>query len=231
MTVKPLIKHLDELRSRLIIILIFFFIVFIIGFSISNLIIERVINDLVIAENIKLIVLTPLEFVYAKLKVGFLAALMLSSPLIIYELLLFAKPALKKNEKTAIKMILPSFVLLFLAGLVFAYFIFLPVALYFLANLTGNIANMWSLNKFIGFIFMTALSFALVFQIPLIMLVLHRLNIVNIEVLKKQRKVVYVMAFLLAALITPPDIITQIIIALPLIILYEASFLFVRVFR
>jgi len=173
-----------------------------------------------------------LEFIYAKLKVGFLSALMITSPLIIYELLLFAKPALTRREKNAIKLILPSFVLLFLAGIVFAYFIFLPVALFFLANLTTfNILNMWSLNKFISFIFITALSFGIVFQIPLIMLVLHRLNIFNIEVLKKQRKVVYVLAFLLAAIITPPDVVTQIIIAVPLIVLYEASFLFVRIFR
>jgi len=232
MTVKPLIEHLDELRLRLIVILVFFFVVFIIGFFASNFIIQRVINDLVIAENIKLIVLTPLEFIYAKLKVGFLSALMITSPLIIYELLLFAKPALTRREKNAIKLILPSFVLLFLAGIVFAYFIFLPVALFFLANLTTfNILNMWSLNKFISFIFITALSFGIVFQIPLIMLVLHRLNIFNIEVLKKQRKVVYVLAFLLAAIITPPDVVTQIIIAVPLIVLYEASFLFVRIFR
>ena len=232
MTVKPLIEHLDELRLRLIVILVFFFVVFLIGFFASNFIIQRVINDLVIAENIKLIVLTPLEFIYAKLKVGFLSALMITSPLIIYELLLFAKPALTRREKNAIKLILPSFVLLFLAGIVFAYFIFLPVALFFLANLTTfNILNMWSLNKFISFIFITALSFGIVFQIPLIMLVLHRLNIFNIEVLKKQRKVVYVLAFLLAAIITPPDVVTQIIIAVPLIVLYEASFLFVRIFR
>lgn len=232
MTVKPLIEHLNELRSRIIIILVFFFVLFFIGFFFSNFIIERVINDLIIAENIKLIVLTPLEFIYAKLKVGFLLALMLASPLIIYEALLFAKPALTRKEKNAIKLILPSFVLLSLAGIVFAYFIFLPIALYFLANLPAfGILNLWSLNKFISFAFITALSFGLVFQIPLIMLLLHRLNILNIEVLKKQRKIVYVMAFLLAALITPPDIITQIIIALPLIILYEGSFWFVRIFK
>lgn len=231
MAVKPLIEHLNELRSRLIIILVFFFVVFFFGFLGSNFIIERVINDLIITENIKLIVLTPLEFIYAKLKVGFLLSLMLVSPLIIYEALIFAKPALTRREKKGIKLILPSFILLFLAGIVFAYFIFLPVALCFLANLTGNIANMWSLNKFVSFCFITALSFGLVFQIPLIMLVLNKLNIINIEVLKKQRKIVYVMAFLLAALITPPDIITQIIIALPLIILYEGSFIFVRIFK
>lgn len=233
MAVKPLIEHLNELRSRLIVVLVFFFLLFFIGFFVSNFIIQQVITDLIIAENIKLIVLTPLEYIYAQIKVGFLLALMIISPLIIYEILMFAKPALTLREKRAVHLILPSFVLLFAAGIVFAYFIFLPVALYFLANLTAfNVLNMWSLNKFISFVFITALSFGLVFQIPLIMLILHRLNIVNIEVLKKQRKIVYVLIFVIAAIITPSvDFISQIILAVPLIILYEMSFLFVRVFR
>ncbi len=233
MTVKPLIEHLDELRKRIILVLIFFFFIFFIGFFISNIIIERVVNDLIIAENIKLVVLTPLEFIYAQIKVGFLMALMITSPLIIYQLLLFVKPALTKREKKAISLILPSFVVLFLAGSVFAYFIFLPLSLYFLANLASfNVLNMWSLNKFISFVFITALSFGLVFQTPLIMLLLHRLNIVNIEILKKQRKAIYVLIFVIAAIITPGvDFFSQIIVAVPLIILYELSLLFVRMFK
>ena len=96
--------------------------------------------------------------------------------------------------------------------MVFSYFIFIRVVLYFLSNLSAGIAlNLWSINKFFSFIFITCLSFGIIFQLPLFLLILNKLNIVNLDTLRKQRKYIYVLIFILAALVTPPDAITQLI--------------------
>ena len=225
----PLHEHMGELRKRFLAVIIFLFLFFIIGFSLSNFFIKRIINDLIVIENVKIIGLTPVEYILTQVKVGFIISLIIIIPVIIYELLVFIRPGLSKKEKNAIKLILPTFILLFLIGIVFSYFIFLPVAIYFLGNLSkGIIENIWSINKFINFVLLSCLSFGIVFQLPLLLAVLNRLNIVNVKKLKKYRAHVYVSLFLLAALITPPDFITQIIIALPLIVLYETSLFFVR---
>lgn len=225
-----LIEHLNELRKRFILIIFIIAVFFILGLYFSNWVIEIVINDLIIL-NIKLVALSPLEYILTQIKVGFLMALIIASPLIIYEALMFIKPALTKKERNAIKLILPSFVLLFLTGIVFAYFIFLKVAIYFLANLPiEKVLNLWSINKFISFVFVLCLGFGLIFQLPLFLLILNKLNIVNIKLLKKYRKHIYVLLFILAALITPPDIVTLLIMVLPLILLYEFSLFFLRLF-
>ncbi len=220
---------MNELRRRFILIIIFLFIFFIIGFSLSNFFIKRILNDLILIENVKIIGLTPVEYILTQVKVGFIISLIIAIPIIIYELLVFIRPGLSKKERNAIKLILPTFILLFLIGIVFAYFIFLPIAIYFLGNLSkGIIENIWSINKFINFVLLSCLSFGIIFQMPLLLAVLNKLGIINVGKLKKYRAHVYVSLFLLAALITPPDFITQIIIALPLIILYEASLLVIR---
>lgn len=222
-------EHLSELRRRFLTIIIFLFLFFIIGFSLSNLFIKRIINDLIFIENVKIIGLTPIEYILTQIKVGFIISLIITIPIIIYQTLIFIKPGLNKKERNAIKLILPTFILLFLIGIVFAYFIFLPIAIYFLANLSkGIIENIWSINKFINFVLSSCLSFGLIFQLPLLLIILNKLGIINVKKLKKYRAHVYILIFLLAAIITPPDFITQIIIALPLILLYEISLLFVK---
>jgi sec-independent protein translocase protein TatC len=226
----PLIEHLNELRKRILLIIFLIVIFFILGLYFSNIIIEKIVNDLIIA-GIRLVALTPLEYLYTQIKTGFLAALFIASPLIIYEALVFIKPALTKKEKNAIKLILPSFVLLFLIGIVFSYFIFLRVGIYFLASLPiGEVSNLWSINKFISFVFTLCIGFGMVFQLPLFLLILKKLNIVDIKFLKKYRRHIYVLIFILAALITPPDIVTLAIMVLPLILLYEVGLLALKVF-
>lgn len=231
MTVKPLINHLKELRARLILVIIVLAVFFIIGLFLAPSVIRFVRNDLIVSEHVELIVTRPVEFIFAELKVALLIALVLAIPVILYEILAFVKPGLKGKERNALKLIMPSFILLFLCGIVFAYFIFMKVALYFLANLAtlAGIANLWSLNAFISFVFYTALSFGFIFQLPLLMIVLKKMGIVNPTILVGKRRYVYIILLLIAAVITPPDIITQIIIVVPLILLYEVSIVVMRV--
>ena len=226
----PLLGHLNELRYRLILIILFIIIFFLLGLFFSKPLL-KVITDDTLTENAQLIVTTPLEFIYAQIKVAFLFSLIIACPLILYELILFIRPALTLKEKNAVKLTIPSFLLLFLLGISFSYFIFLKIALFYLSSLALGVAsNLWSLNRFIDFIFITSISFGLIFQLPLIMLLLKKLNILNIDFMKKNRKYIYIILMIIAAIITPSDILTMILLVVPLIILYELSLVLVRLF-
>jgi len=227
---KPLLEHLDELRKRFIVILVFLFLFFLLGAYFSNLLIEQIINYLIVGNKVFITALSPVEYILTQLKVGILISIILSSPLIFYEFFVFIKPGLKRKEKAAIKMIMPSFVLFFIAGAAFAYFVFLKIAIYFLSNLPiEHVLNLWSINKLISFIFLICFSFGLIFQMPLFLLILNKLNILSIKFLKKQRKVIYVFIFIFTAMITPPDAITLLIMSLPLVVLYEVSLVVLKI--
>lgn len=230
---QPVISHLEELRSRLILIIAIFFILFLAGFFFSNHIIELIKGSLLQSNQVSLIATSPLEYVYAKLKIGFLIALIFTFPLIIYETLVFIKPGLNLKEKKLIRKFLPFSLLLFLTGLAFSYFILLKIGIWFLAKISieAGIENLWTITKFISFIFMTSIALGLIFQLPLLLLILFKLNIVTLDMLKTKRKYALILIFILAALITPPDIITQILVALPMICLYEFSILTIRLNR
>jgi sec-independent protein translocase protein TatC len=223
---RALLEHLEELRHRFMVVIVYFLLFLGIGIIISPIIIKKVIDDLLIA-NVELVALSPVEFIYTQIKVGFVFSLVLISPIIIYQVIRFIRPGLRNWELNAIKYILPSFILLFVLGIMFAYTIFLKSSLFFLARLStfADVQNMWSINKFISFILGICLALGIIFELPLVLLLLQRLKIINKNMLKKYRLHVYVFAFVIAALITPPDVVTQILIALPLIILFELSYI------
>lgn len=224
-----IIDHLTELKKRLVTIFVFLFFSFLIGLLLSPSIIRIIIKELTVP-GVTLVALTPFEFIYTQIKIGMFFGLILSSPLIIYEAINFLKPGLKKKELIAVKYILPGFFALFLAGVYFGYAVFLKVSIFFLANLSSlaNIQNMWSINSFIEFIIIACLSIGIVFELPLVIILLNKLHIISYRMLKKYRMHIYILSFVLAALITPPDVVTQVIIALPIILLYEVSLVLIR---
>ena len=227
---KTLIEHLDELRHACIIICIYLLFFFVIGIIISPTIIRKIINDLA-SSNITLVSLSPIEFIATQLRVGFLFSLVLVSPIIIYQFIKFIKPGLKNPELKVIKYTLPSFILFFILGILFGYFIFLKVSLLFLAKLSSfaNVQNMWSIGNFISYIVWTCLALGLVFELPLVIFLLYRLGVLNRAILKKFRPHFYVLIFVIAAIITPtPDAFNQTVVAIPMIILFEISYWVIR---
>lgn len=227
---KTTIEHLEELRTRIITVIVFFLLTFILGIAISGQLLTILDKDIRSVPGITVIASTPLDVFLAKIKLGVLVGLILTFPVLLYELLKFARPGLLKKERKLLEKYLPATILLFLIGLVFNYFIFFKVALFFLARLGMDVGilNLWSISQILSFLLATSLAFGILFEIPLITRILSRIGILNKEFLKKQRKIIYVFAFILAALITPPDVITQVLIALPLIIIFEISLLLIR---
>ncbi|MBU0979242.1 MAG: twin-arginine translocase subunit TatC [Nanoarchaeota archaeon] len=228
---QPLIEHLDELRKRLLVIIIWVGITFFVGVFLSPIILKQMLSDLLIA-NVPVVVLTPVEFIYTQLRLGLLFAIVVSSPIILYEAILFFKPAATKREMAAVRYFIPGFFLLFFVGAAFAYLVFLKVTLYFLASLSGlaDIQNLWSVKALISFILTICIALGFVFELPLILIMLKKLNLISVGFLKRQRPYIYVGIFVLAAIITPPDVVTQVLIAIPLVLLYEVSLTLLRYF-
>jgi sec-independent protein translocase protein TatC len=171
------------------------------------------------------------EAFFTYLKVAFLAGLMLAAPVIIYEFWIFVAPGLYDKEK---KLLLPIVFLstfFFMGGALFGYFLVFPWGFkFFLGFATETIRPMPSMKEYLGFSAKLLLAFGLVFELPLVITFLARLGIVSVDFLKKNRKYALLLFFLGAAILTPPDVVTQIMMALPLMLLYEISIIGARIF-
>lgn len=167
----------------------------------------------------------PTEGFVSKFLVSFFSGIIIAFPIIIIQIWLFIAPGLKKKEKRLIIIYFPLMLLLFFAGLTFAYFILIPLGLYFLFNISTDLIPMITISKYISLVITLLALFGLIFELPLIILFLTKLGVITPEFLSKKRKYAIFFIFIIAALLTPPDIFTQFIMAIPLILLYEVSIL------
>tara|TARA_B100001123_G_scaffold230403_1_gene259016 strand:- start:1223 stop:2002 length:780 start_codon:yes stop_codon:yes gene_type:complete len=234
------VEHLAELRSRLLRSLAFLFIFFILCYIFS----ENIYSFLVApyADAVKddgsdrRMIFTALhETFITYLKVAFFAAMFISSPIILTQVWKFIAPGLYKNEKKALLPYLVATPTLFLLGGMLVYYLIMPLAIKFFLSFETP-ANLNSLpiqleakvNEYLSLIMRLIFAFGISFQLPVLLSLLARVGFVDSEYLKKRRKYVIVLIFAVAAILTPPDPITQIGLGIPLLILYELSILSVR---
>jgi len=162
----------------------------------------------------------------AHIKVAVLGGFILASPVVCWQLMSFILPALYKHERKIFYILLFLSVLLFLVGIAFAYFIVLDMALFALLNtLSGDFIPEITANYYISFVLKFMVPFGIVFEIPLFVYFLTKVGIVNPDFLVKNRKYVVLIMLILAAMLTPPDIISQLMLGLPMYVLYEISIL------
>ena len=231
---ETVLEHLTELRSRIIKIIVFFALFSIIGFIFSRQIIRFLSESLFLKSfGVELIVTHPIEFLYTEINVAIFVGFVLVIPLIMYHIYAFASPALGEKDKRAIKVSIPAFAALFIVGVSFAYFVLLKVVIWFFSGLAASaeVANMWSIGNFISFVSLTCIALGLVFQLPAVSTLLVKLKIISHQSLKDKRGYVIISIFILGALITPPDPVTQVLVALPMVVLYETSILVSRFFN
>ena len=219
-----LVEHLTELRSRLLksiaVILIFS-----IGAYVFS---ERLLSYLTVPVG-DLVFLSPAEAFLTHIKVSVIFGILISLPIVFYQFWKFVLPALKKNEKKFFYILLPVSLLLFYAGILFCFFVVLPLGIRFLLDFGGpELEPMISLGYYISFLLALLLPFGLIFELPLVLNLMVKLRILSVERIVSVRKYVIVLIFLVGAILTPPDIITQILLAFPLIILFEASILIAK---
>jgi len=235
------VGHLTELRSRLTKSIIYLFIFFLVCYFFS----ENIYNFLVApyAEAVKddeinrRMIFTALhETFITYLKVAFFAAMFITSPIILTQIWKFVAPGLYKNEKRALLPYLIATPVLFLLGGMLVYYLIMPLAIKFFLSFetTAHINSLpiqleAKVNEYLSLIMRLIFAFGISFQLPILLSLLARVGFVDSEYLKKRRKYVIVIIFSIAALLTPPDPITQIGLGIPLLILYELSILTVKI--
>ncbi|HCO39069.1 MAG: twin-arginine translocase subunit TatC [Aquificota bacterium] len=224
----PLTEHLRELRSRLIKSIIAFLIGTGVAFYFASYIFE-ILKEPVKRSypKVELITLSPTEPLFILLKISVVFGFILSSPVILYQLWRFVEPALYPNEKRLIIPLTFFSIILFLLGGAFSYFLALPMALKFLLGIGLSqlqATPFLSVDLYISFLLKMIIGFGIAFELPVFIFLLQRAGIVSEEQLKAFRKYFIVIAFVAGALIAP-DVTTQILMAVPLILLYEISLL------
>ena len=233
-------SHFIELRSRILNSLIFIFVTFIISYifaeQIYNFLVDPYANAVKDDPTSRRLIFTALhETFITYLKVAFFVAFFLGSPILIIQIYKFIAPGLYKNEKKAILPYLISTPILFLLGGLLVYYLVMPLAIKFFlsfetlgSNTSLPIQLEAKVNEYLSLIMRLIFAFGISFQLPILLNLLARVGIVNSEYLKTRRRYVIVIIFAMAAILTPPDPITQVGLAIPLLLLYELSIFTVK---
>ena len=233
-------SHFIELRSRLLNSLIFIFIVFVISYifaeQIYNFLVDPYAQAVQDQEVSRRLIFTALhETFITYIKVAFFSAIFLGSPVLLIQIYKFLAPGLYKNEKKAILPYLISTPILFLLGAVLVYYLVMPLAIKFFlsfetigSNTTLPIQLEAKVNEYLSLIMRLIFAFGISFQLPILLNLLARIGVVNSNYLRERRRYVIVIIFAVAALLTPPDPITQVGLAIPLLLLYELSIFTVK---
>lgn len=176
----------------------------------------------------QLIYLSPPEALTANLRLAFIAGALLAAPLILYEAAAFLLPAFTRREKIIFLGVLSGICFFFAGGVVFAYTVLFPFTLdFFLKFASAELQPEFSISEYISFVFFFHLAFGLVFQLPLLTWALGRIGLLSSAFLRRNRKYALLVILILAAIITPPDVISQLVMAGPLLILYEIGIIMV----
>ena len=220
-----LVDHLQELRKRLIIMII----AVAVGSTACYFYSAELVH-FITAPAGKLYYMNPAEAFFSYLKVSFFAGFLLALPVVLYQVWAFIVPALTRKERTATTILVPTSVLLFFVGLIFSYYLVLPAGIkFFMGFATDDLQPMFSLGQYLSFVISFLVPFGFIFELPLFILVLAKIGIISSKMLVAKRKIVLVMTFVIGAVISPtPDVFSQTMIAVPMLVLYEISILIVK---
>ena len=228
---ESLASHLLELRSRLIRILICFGFLALIGIPFSSDIYNFAALPLleILPSGSTMIATQVTSPLMAPLKLVFFSALLITMPYIFYEMWMFMSPGLYKQEKTFIAPLMVSTIFLFLSGVAFAYFIVCPIIFkFFIGVAPESILVMTDINQYLNFVIKLIFAFGIAFEIPVATFLLIKSKIVKKETLVKARPYLIIMFFVFGMLLTPPDIFSQLFLAIPMWVLFELGLLIAK---
>jgi sec-independent protein translocase protein TatC len=219
------INHLEELRYRIIRCLIALVIAAAAAYAVEPYVLTFLIRTIFEGSADSLALINPVEGFTVKLKLSLIMGLIVSSPVIFWQFWGFVSPGLYRREKNIILPIVVFSTLSFLVGALFAFHILPYATRFFQSFATEGIQNTWSLSKYVDFIGRLIIAFGIVFELPLVIFFLARLGLVTPQFLWSKMRYAIVIFLALAAMITPPDLFTQVVLALPLVVLYMFSIL------
>ncbi len=221
-----LVEHLTELRKKLIISILSIFILALASYYFASDIIA------ILAQPVgeELVYLSPTEAFFTEVKVAAFTGFLIALPIILYQVWSFILPALKDDERKYLTILVPLSYIFFMTGVAFAHFVVIPFGVnFFLGFADESLRAMFSLSNYISFIIAILLPFGLVFELPLLITLLVKIRLISSKFLRKNRRYVIVAIFLFGAILTPPDIVSQAMLALPLLVLYEGSIIVARI--
>lgn len=221
-----LVEHLTELRKRLIIVAVTFLITLIIGFSFSPKILQ-LIKMQPTASRVEWNVFGYTDGLLIYLKCALLVAILITLPIALYQTWLFVKPGISKEEAKGTALFIPASFFLFIAGVSFSYFLLFPLMLNFMSSINESIGAVetYGMKQYFTFMFNLIIPVGLVFELPVVILFLTKLGIVTPDSLRKMRKIAYFVLVVVGVAISPPDFISDILIIIPLLLLFEISIL------
>ncbi|TET92239.1 MAG: twin-arginine translocase subunit TatC [Desulfobacteraceae bacterium] len=229
---QPFLSHLEELRKRLVVCAIGVGAGFVIAYIFAERLFQLLVAPLkaVMPEGDQMIFTNLPEMFFAYIKVAFIASIMAASPLIFYQLWMFIAPGLyRKEKKMAIPFVISS-TILFVGGALFGYFVVFPFGFKFFIGFSNEyVKALPSVKQYFSFSMKLLFAFGVVFELPVIIFFLSKMGIVTPQFLSQKRKYAILLTFALAAILTPPDVITQCMMAGPLIVLYEIGILVSRI--
>lgn len=225
------VDHIREFRNRLFVIVIVFIVAMLICLKYASTIVD--VLQIPSSGLYSFIYISPQELFYQYIKVSLIGGVVVAAPVILYELLAFASPGLKTSEKTFIKMILGLGLIFFLLGVLFAYEILLPFMLKFFISInnSADIEAQISIEKYLSLCLSIVSMMGVVFEMPVLTILLTQMGFLKPEWLKKSRRIVVVACFVVGAIITPPDIVSQVMVAIPMLGLFEISIVFSSIVR
>lgn len=227
--------HLKELRNRIFVIFI--------AFALAMIGLVMVAPHLIMfftgmgtGYGYQFVVIAPQEMLMQQFRLAVIGALVLASPVIFYEIYAFLRPGLSKGESSILRLALLTGVVFFALGVVFAYFIALPFMLNFLISLNNDAILLSSIKasisvaSYLDFVLLMFIIFGAMFEMPLISIVLSRFGLLTPKMMQKLRPYAIILIFILAAFITPPDVVSQVMVAVPMMLLFFLSTFLCRVF-
>lgn len=227
----PLSGHLKELRNRVMICLGVLLAGFVVCLSFSQKLVTML-TDMGEAYHYAYIYIAPQELLMVYISVALVGALAAAFPFICYHIYAFCGPGLKRKEKTFVLGTLVFGTAFFCLGVLFAYTVSVPFMLRFLIQYTANVnvSASISIQQYVSFLVTVFMVFGVVFELPVVSVLLTLLGVLKAAWMIKGRKVMLVVIFFVAAVITPPDVVSQVMVALPMIVLYELSIFLCRLF-
>lgn len=218
-----LVGHLAELRKRLIYSAIVLIAAVLIFYNYAEIVVKDIVK---ISPDTEFVFIAPAELLMSYIKIAVVGGLVVAAPFLLIQIWLFISPGLKLEEKKYVIISLVTGSLFFIIGIIFSYIVVLPTMIkFFIGFQIEEVQAMLSFRTYLDFVINTLLAFGLIFELPILMVLVTRLGLVKIEFLKKNRKMFILVIFIIAAILTPPDVISQILIGLPMLALFEIGIL------
>lgn len=223
--------HLEELRRRILFYLLIFFILSIISYIYINKIISFF--EIPIKKyNLNLFYFSPFEKFFLNIKISFFCGLIVSFPILFYQIIVFVLPALNENEKKYFLIISILSIIILIFSLLFSMFVIIPFSLNFFINISKLEYSkiITNASSYFNFIFIILFSTILIFQVPIILIILIKIKILNLEIISRNRKYVILIILIFSALLSPPDVLSMLILSIPLYFLFELSIFMGKIF-